>query len=335
MTSIQARAAALTPAAYHAAAIFERELARLATAWTPVCRSDELAGAGAQRAVLVASQPVLVTRDAAGAVHALSNVCRHRGMTLVDGAAQGEAIRCPYHLWTYGLDGRLAAAPFMDGADLSGCDLPRYRADEWGGWVFASLAAAPPPLADALAPLPAALDAARLAGLKIGYRLSFEHAWNWKVMVENFGESYHHIGTHAQTLQPIWPGGRTDATPSGATWIDLRHPDHPEIGTLSVYVVFPLFLLALTPTDGAATWYRLTPLDPERIALEIIGLFPPEAAADPARMARAEATLLAIHQEDMVACERVQAGLRAPDAILGPLSPLEAGVARFRAWVAG
>jgi len=336
MNATRARPSALTAADYHSAASFERELAeRLATAWIPVCRSDELAGAGAQRAALVAAQPVLVTRDGEGQVHALSNVCRHRGMTLVEGEARGEAIRCPYHLWAYRLDGRLAAAPFMDAADLTACDLPRYHAAEWGGWVFASLAERPPPLADALAPLPSALDLQHLAGLKIGYRLVFEHAWNWKVMVENFGESYHHIGTHAQTLQPIWPGGRTDASESGATWIYLRHPHHPEIGTLSVYVVFPLFLLALTPADGAATWYRLTPLGPERIALEIVGLFPPETAADAEHVARAQATLLAVHQEDMVACERVQAGLRSPDAVLGPLSPLEAGVARFREWVAG
>jgi hypothetical protein len=77
------------------------------------------------------------------------------------------------------------------------------------------------------------------------------------------------------------------------------------------------------------------PLGPERIALEIVGLYPPDVAADAERMAQGEAQLMAVHLEDIAACERVQAGLRAPDAILGPLSPLEAGVARFRDWVAG
>jgi nitrite reductase/ring-hydroxylating ferredoxin subunit len=276
---------------------------------------------------------VLVTRDGEGRLGALSNVCRHRGMTLVADEACADLVRCPYHLWAYRLDGRLATAPFMDGADLSGCDLPRYAAAEWGGWVFVSLASDPSPLEAALTPLPSALDAARMAELKIGYRLGFEHAWNWKVMVENFGESYHHIGTHTETLQPLWPGGQTDASPSGATWIDLRHPDHPVVGALQVYVVFPLFLLALTPAGGVV-WYRLTPLAPERIQLEIVGLHAPEAAGDAERMARDKAQLLAIHLEDMAVCERVQTGLRAPDAVLGPLSPLEAGIARFREWVA-
>jgi len=196
---------ALAPGDYHTAAAFERELAaRLASAWTPVCRADEIGPAG-QKAVVVAGQPVLVTRDARGRLQALSNVCRHRGMLLVEGEARGEAIRCPYHLWTYGLDGRLAAAPFMGDADLTGCDLPRYAAADWCGWVFVNLARDPGPLADALAPL-ASLDPARLTSLRIGYRLAFDHAWNWKVMVENFGESYHHIGTHAGTLQTLWPG---------------------------------------------------------------------------------------------------------------------------------
>jgi phenylpropionate dioxygenase-like ring-hydroxylating dioxygenase large terminal subunit len=322
----------LTPADYHSPAAFERERPRLAAAWTPVCRADEL-GPGAQRAALVADAPLLVTRDRGGRLAALSNVCRHRAMVMVEDVAQGEVIRCPYHLWAYQLDGTLAAAPFMDGADLSGCDLPRYAVAEWGGWVFVSLAADPPPLAGALGPL-AGLDA-QLGSLKVGWRLTFEHAWNWKVLVENFGESYHHIGAHAGTLQPLWPGGQTDASTSTPGWIDLRHPDHPSAGALNVYVVFPLFLLALTPANGGASWYRLTPLGPERLALEIVGLYPPELAADAAAMARSQATLLAIHQEDIVVCDRVQAGLRAPDATLGPLSPLEAGVARFREWVAG
>lgn len=324
----------LTPADYHAAASFERERRdRLARSWSPVCRAEELAGPGAQKAVVVAGQPVLLTRAGDGGFNALSNVCRHRGMTLVEGEVRGEAIRCPYHLWAYDLHGRLAAAPFMDEVDRAGCDLPRYAAAEWGGWLFVSLAREPEPLPEVLAPLEGALDSERLAELRIGYRLAFHHDWNWKVMVENFGESYHHIGTHAQTLQQLWPGGGTNASPSGAGWIDLRHPDHPDVGTLQVYVVFPVFLLALTPTDQSAVWYRLTPLSAERIALEIVGLFPPEAAADAARMEQAKAQVLAVHMEDITACERVQAGLRAPDATLGPLSPLEAGIARFREWV--
>jgi phenylpropionate dioxygenase-like ring-hydroxylating dioxygenase large terminal subunit len=330
-----ARAGRLTPADYGSSSAFERERATFfGRAWIPVCRSDALASAGAQLAVSVAGAPLLVTRDADGALNALSNVCRHRGMRLVDEAASAEVIRCPYHLWTYGLDGALLAAPFMPPDALAGCALPRYRAEEWGGWVFVNLDAHAEPLSEALSPLAARLQPDRLATLKVGFRLAFDHAWNWKVMVENFGESYHHIGPHAQTLQPLWPGGQTDATPSTARWIEIWHPNHPAAGTLEVFVVFPLFLLAITPTSGGAVWYRMTPLAPKRIELEVVGLYPPEAAGDAGLMEDAKAGVLAVHLEDIAVCERVQAGLRSPDAVLGPLSPLEAGVARFREWVA-
>ena len=325
----------LAPADYWSSQAFERERgALLARAWIPVCRSDELAGGGSQKAVEAGGALLLVTRDRNGRVNALSNVCRHRGMTLVDGAAEAEVIRCPYHLWTYGLDGALMAAPFMPADAVSHCALPRYRAGEWGGWVFVNLDAGAEPIEQALAPLEAALQPERLAGLKVGYRLRFDHAWNWKVMVENFGESYHHIGPHEHTLQPLWPGGQTDSSVSTARWIEIRHPQHPEAGTLEVFVVFPLFLLAMTPANGGAVWYRMTPLGPERIDLEIVGLHPPAAAADPGLMEAAKAGVLAVHLEDIPVCERVQAGLRSSDAVLGPLSPLEAGVARFREWVA-
>jgi phenylpropionate dioxygenase-like ring-hydroxylating dioxygenase large terminal subunit len=323
---------ALTPGDYHTADAFDRERReRLSASWIPVCRSEELAADGMQRAVIVGATPVLVTRDAAGAAHALSNVCRHRAMTLVDSEARSDVIRCPYHLWTYRLDGGLAAAPLMEGVELAGCDLPRYAVEEWGGWVFVSLEHGLPPLAEQLRE---ALDTERLAELRIGYRMQFDHAWNWKVMVENFGESYHHIGPHAGTLQPLWPGGQTDSSFSTERWIDIRHPTHPEAGALRVFAVFPLFLVATTTVDSGVVWYRLTPTAPERIALDIVGLYPPDRAADAKDMERARSQLFAIHQEDMAVCERVQAGLRSPDAVLGPLSPLESGVARFRAWVA-
>ena len=324
----------LSPQDFVSADTFEREcVALFGRSWTPVCRSEDVAEPGAQKPALVGRTPVIVARGRDGCLRALSNVCRHRAMTLIDADTRADVIRCPYHLWTYGLDGALLAAPFMDGAPLEGCALPSYGVAEWGGWAFVDLSRSAPPLPTLLGPLAERLEPARLASLKAGFRIALTHDWNWKVMVENFGESYHHIGAHAGTLQPLWPGGETDASPSTPDWIDIRHPTHPAAGELGVFVVFPVFLLATTPASGGAVWYRLIPIAPERIELEIVGLYPPEASADEGEMARARAEIWAVHQEDIVVCERVQAGLRSPDAVLGPLSPLEAGVARFRDWV--
>lgn len=325
--------ATLTPADYVSAAAYARERGLLARAWMPVCRSEELAGAGAQRPVRVAETPILLTRDKVGAVRALSNVCRHRGMILASEPGTAQLVRCPYHLWAFGLDGQLMAAPFMEPASLVDCDLPVYRAGEWGGFVFVCLDPDAPPLEDTLAPMAETLKPERLAGLKIGWRIALQHDWNWKVLVENFGESYHHIGPHAGTLQPLWPGGRTDSSAGGSDWLEIVHPDHPEAGALQVWVVFPLFLLAATTHGQGAIWYRITPTGPESLDLEVLGLEPPEACADAERMAAGRGMTMAVHQEDIIVCDGVQAGLRSPDAVLGPLSPLEAGVARFRRWI--
>ena len=324
----------LTPGDFFAPDAFEREREGvIGRGWVPVCRSGEVAEAGAQKAVAVAATLVLVVRGRDGAVRALSNVCRHRGMTLVEGEARADVIRCPYHLWAYGLDGALQAAPFMDAEAVEGCDLPRYAASEWGGWVFVNLSRSAPPLAELMAPLEADLPPGPLAELRPGFSIALTHDWNWKLMVENFGESYHHIGPHAETLQTLWPGGRTDSTPSTDRWIDIRHPVHPQAGELRVFVVFPYFMLAGTAPHESVVWYRMNPIGPERIELEIVGLYLPAAAADAEAMARAKAQLWAIHQEDIVVCARTQAGLKSPGAVLGPLSRLEAGVARFREWV--
>lgn len=326
-------AASLVPQDYVSEAAYDRERGLLARAWTPVCRSEELVGPGAQRPVQVAGTPVLLTRDKAGTVRAISNVCRHRGMILAGEPGQAELVRCPYHLWAFGLDGRLMAAPFMAPEAVKDCDLPIYRAGEWGGFVFVCLDPGAPSLQDALSPMADALNPERLAGLKIGWRITLQHDWNWKVLVENFGESYHHIGPHAATLQPLWPGGQTDSTPGGPDWLEIVHPEHPQAGALRVWVVFPLFLLAATSHGEGAIWYRITPTGPQSLDLEVLGLEPPQACAEAERMAADRAMTLAVHQEDITVCDGVQAGLRSPDAILGPLSSLEAGIARFRHWI--
>ena len=322
----------LVPADYHTSESFRRDLELIAANWVPVCRSDEVAEPGAQKRAPVATTEVLVTRSENGALHAVSNVCRHRALILVEDTARAPLIRCPYHLWNYGLDGKLRVAPFMDGADLKDCDLPRYAVEEWGGWVFVNLDGKATPLSDLLAPLESKLRPGDLATWKIGFRIPFDHTWNWKVMLENFGESYHHIGAHAGTLQPLWPGGESDSRRSTGHWIELAHSNHPQAGTFVVYVIYPLFLLALSD-PGFATWYRMVPLGPARIGLEIIGLFPPEQLADTAHVETLKAQLTAIHLEDIPMCERTQAGLQAANATLGPLSPLETGVASFRNWV--
>ena len=140
----------------------ERELA-LFGQWFCLGRTDDLGLEATSRVatVDVAGESVLVMRDAAGALHAAYNVCRHRGSQIrpTAGAADAaacdlSALRCPYHSWTYGLDGRLLRAPHTE---LTGVDLERFRlapvgVDTWGGFVFVHLTPeGSTPLAEAVA----------------------------------------------------------------------------------------------------------------------------------------------------------------------------------------
>lgn len=326
---------ALSPADYVSADALARENRQVfAAGWVPVCRAEDLSQPGAQRAATIGDQPLLITRGRDGRLNALSNVCRHRAMTLVERTEQAGAIRCPYHLWTYDLEGRLLSAPLMGDVATQGCDLPRYALAEWGGWVLVNLDGRAAPLDETLAPLAPILRPDVMATWREGYRLSFTHDCNWKVLLENFAESYHHIGAHAQSLQPLWPAAESTAAGTTAHWIDLNHSTHPKQGRLRVFVIFPIFLLAINEPADSVVWYDITPLGPGRIALDIVGFYPPERAADARAMASEKAISVAIHMEDVPVCERTQAGLRGPDAIMGPLSPLEAGLTAFRTYIA-
>src|SRR5216117_1225796 len=143
------------PARYYTdRGIFTRERDRFfSEMWVTVARDEDLAAAGDFVVREVAGESLIVTRDESGRLQAFYNVCRHRG-TRICGEAKGRfsgRIQCPYHAWTYGLDGRLVAAPHMDDSPGFRCDDYRLGAvavDSWGGFVFVTLAASPRPLAE-------------------------------------------------------------------------------------------------------------------------------------------------------------------------------------------
>ncbi len=212
---------------------FDRELERFYfERWLCVGRADQIPNAGDYFTRTVGDQSVILTRDASGAPRALFNVCRHRGTRLSDRSCGhfDDRIQCPYHGWTYGLDGRLLGAPHMS-PDFNRGDYPLLRAacDVWDGHVFVHLTArgAPPPLTnqaanaslglerglsasggpseaahaaglfDQLGDLPGRFAAWRMADLRLGRRIVYEVRANWKLIVLNFNECL-----HCPTLHP-------------------------------------------------------------------------------------------------------------------------------------
>ncbi len=333
-----AEARSLPGAAYVDPARFEAERERVvATGWAPVARVSEVANVGDYRTLDLFGAPLVVVRGQDGIVRVLSNVCRHRGMPVASRAGNIKGLMCPYHLWRYGLDGAFASAPAMEGSEAfardrasGACDLPVIASETWGGWVFANLDGRAAPLGPRLAPLTERLAGFGLEGLVLADTLTYASPWNWKVMSENFLESYHHIGPHSGTLQHTNPGLGTYEGQGDDAFTVLENPAAEGHNPFVVAAIFPLTLLFVTegPTPLAA-WYELDAVRLDRFTLRIHLLAPPAFAAAPAAMAGFRAQVDAIHREDIPACEGVQAGVTSPLYAPGPLSRLEAPLWRF------
>jgi phenylpropionate dioxygenase-like ring-hydroxylating dioxygenase large terminal subunit len=171
--------------------------------WYCIGRADALSKTGDYVTAELAGQPIAVLRDADHQLRAMSNVCLHRMSTLLQGRGNAKTIVCPYHAWTYNLDGKLRGAPAMSQNDAFCKDhyrLPQVRCEEWLGWVFVCL----DPEAETVAVQLAEVADMIAAYDMTNYSESFyeEHVWdtNWKVLAENFMESYHLPVCHAGTI---------------------------------------------------------------------------------------------------------------------------------------
>jgi choline monooxygenase len=173
-----------------------------AVSWQYAARADQVAEPGQLTTAFAGSLPVVLARARDDVLRGFVNVCRHRGHPLCDGDARRETIQCPYHAWTYSLDGVLRNAPRAGrepGFDRESLGLVPVSVDTWGPFVFVNPDPTAAPLADALGELPALLadggldvDALRFHARAV----SDEYAANWKVCVENFLECYHCAVAH-------------------------------------------------------------------------------------------------------------------------------------------
>jgi phenylpropionate dioxygenase-like ring-hydroxylating dioxygenase large terminal subunit len=286
----------LPPACYTSQEFFARETERIFRRdWLCIGRADEVAEPGDYLSLELLGEPLVMVRDGAGEVRVLSRICRHRAMPVVSGAGRVRTFVCPYHTWTYALDGRLLGAPEMNktpGFAPADCSLPSLRTEVWEGFVFVSFDPQAPALGPSLAWLAGLFRNYDLAGLKTVRRVVFDMdcGWNWKLMCENFMEPYHHIGTHRQSLEPLMPARRSvTLDPDGPyAVVHMRYregdrsTEHERWGASALPVVerlseeernratlihiFPTGLLTLLPDH--VEFYRLFPEGPSRVRLE-------------------------------------------------------------------
>jgi choline monooxygenase len=181
------------------------------TSWHYVGHTGMPADPGSYFPARAGGIPIVVTRDAAGTLRALGNVCRHRGAIVCEEPGTGDALRCPYHAWTYGLDGRLRTAPrsgrephFAPGAN----SLRELPVGTWGPFIFAAADPAVPPLDEVLADLPdrIAAEGIDVDTLVFRERTHMTYQANWKICIENYLECYHCRVAHPEFARVIDTG---------------------------------------------------------------------------------------------------------------------------------
>jgi phenylpropionate dioxygenase-like ring-hydroxylating dioxygenase large terminal subunit len=350
------RAYAMPKSVYTSPEFAEAEVEHIfAKDWLCAGRVDALKEPGDYLTMTIAGEPVIILRDREGTLRGMSNVCRHRMSTLLEGRGHVRSIVCPYHAWTYNLDGTLRGAPAM-AANEEFCKenikLPSVRVEDWLGWIMVTLNP------DAPSPAVALADVEKLVGyLDMGsytetFRETFRWATNWKVLAENFMESYHLPVCHSGTI-----GGAVDlmkmTCPEGTPafnyhWIvkndtvplSLAHPSNTtltgdERRVTWLLAIYPSLMITLTP--GYFWYLALTPDGPGHVNVLYGGGMSADWMADPsaaANLATVKALLDDVNVEDKGCVEKVYRGLVAGLSAPGPLSHLERPNFEFAQYIA-
>jgi Rieske 2Fe-2S family protein len=343
---------------YTSAQVFALEKERIfCREWLCVARAEELAEPGAFRVLEVLGESILLVRNREGQLRAFYNVCRHRGSRLcreppakgaaavLGGGLTGGRITCPYHRWTYDLDGRLIGAPYLTGEpgfDKALFSLYPVGLECWGGFVFVHLTPArAAPLAAQLGAIPERVARYPLSELRIGHTIRYEVAANWKVICENYNECYHCAGVHPELCAVVpafrergganldWargiphrPGAYTFTSSGTTSRRAFPGLNEDEQVRHKGELVYPNLFLSLA-CDHAAV-FVLQPRSATRTDIACHFLFEPFEIAKPGFDPR-DATDFwdLVNRQDWAICESVQQGISARVHERGYYAPME------------
>ena len=326
--------------------------------WIGVGRFDRWPDVGGFSAMDLGGVPVVVVRDE-GRLRAFANTCSHRSSQVMVGDGNCSRMRCPFHFWTYGLDGRLLGAPSMQrtaGFDRADHGLQEFALVERHGFVFVSLEESPPPIDGWLGDFGEVHEPWALADMVTTRRREFTVDCNWKGFAEVFNEYYHLPYVHPGSIDSTYDDpdepdvvvgayathfGTTQGT--GGLLVDEQHralplidglPDREAHGVRYSWL-FPNLVIA---TGAEGMWmYEVYPDGPDRCRCAQVVCFPPTTIARPDFAEVAEAYYerfdVAI-SEDIPVLEQQHLGMRSPFSRQGRFSYLEPSVARFAAWYA-
>ena len=332
-------------------AIFNRE-------WICVGRSDEFEKPGDYRVMTISRDEVFVLRDHDGVLRAMSNICRHRMMSLLEGEGTiGGKITCPYHAWTYTLNGQLIGAPYMrDNFDKRDCHLPHFAVEEWLGWVYVNLDPSAQPLTPRLAPLTELLANYDVASYRTLFRVDEIWDTNWKILFQNFMEPYHLFAVHSRTVEPVLPtqhahvvtGGPgyclyTQGRNSGVAFEYSEAMANPnpkltedEVNSVPLFGAFPAQMASVSAER--TFWMSLMPIETDKVrvfwGVDVHPDAMPQGAEFDERVDELKASFHAINDEDKPITAAIARNAAALSAQPGRLSPKEQTIWEFQRYLA-
>ncbi len=321
---------------YNSQEIFNNEMQKIyGTNWCFAGLGESLNKIGDRLVVDIGSESILILKNRDGELRAFYNVCQHRGSQLCDasGSGFGAAITCPYHSWSYSVEGALVATPLheKDSIDRETLHLKSVQVDQWQGCIFISLDPNAKPLLewlDAHYSRPRELEKFELNSLANARTTIDEVSANWKVLAENYSECLHCAVVHPELvdLVPIYKTGKTiqpdredwgASLAQGKTSLSYNQnesmallPAMEELDEYSVFgaFVYPNMLIDISPTVAVLT--RYVPRSPTHTTIFTYYLFPKSVVDD--KSLDLEPTISfsdMVNRQDIAVCERVQRGV--------------------------
>jgi Rieske 2Fe-2S family protein len=339
---------------YTSETIFHEELERIfMNRWICAGNASQLRHPGSYFIFTIGKENVIVTLDENRSVRAFYNICRHRGTRICtdsNGQFHGK-IQCPYHAWTYGLDGTLIGAPNMSSTasfDRSQYPLQKVYCHVWEGYVFLNFSDDPEPFESEYEPVLDRFSEWNISELRIAHTEIYDVKANWKILFQNYSECY-----HCPTVHPLlarltqyrdtaihldegpFLGGPMNVSGGESMTMDGRLcampiPNLPDEKQRKVYY-FTLFPnVFLSPHPEYVLVHRLDPVAPDRTRIICEWLFHPEAMNRPDyEPSRAVDFWDLTNRQDWDLCERSQEGVSSRAYIPGPYCDLESMLAAF------
>lgn len=345
---------------YASPEFYKREIDRIFfRSWICLGREDALPDPGDYRTVELCGARLIVVRDQAGTIRVLNNVCRHRGMVLLEGSGNVPAIRCPFHGWAYALDGSLRGAPSMEQTanfDRRDYGLLAYEVALWQGFVFARLEPGGPGFEAVVGDLDRLVAAYDLPAMQTVRAKPFTVECNWKLFIEVFMEDYHlnvvHKSSIAGTYASHPPEVPTRVNGEFATIWD-KHQGTSALLTAEQHLALPMIeglpdaaqgtrygwiypSFAFAATVDCMWGFEVYPDGPARTHVVMNICFPATTVARPdfaEKFARYDKRWDALMAEDRVVLEGQQRGMSSGRYRPGRFSYLEPCLGMFANWL--